>query len=99
MTFSKNFPRTIKGSNYPIWEEVYLSKDEETEQELKARRENFEIMKECVADAKKIVANNSLKDYQSDVISVAIALFEKRASHEVFHKENKCKEKFDSKVN
>ena len=27
MTFSKSFPRTIKGSNYPRWEEVFISED------------------------------------------------------------------------
>jgi len=28
MAFSKSFPKTIKGSNYPRWEEVFLTDDE-----------------------------------------------------------------------
>jgi len=28
MAFSKSFPRTLKGSSYPIWEEVLLSEEE-----------------------------------------------------------------------
>ena len=32
-----------------------------------------------------------------NVVRLAVALFEKRASHEIFFKENKAKEKFDEK--
>jgi len=39
MGFSKSFPRTTDKSVYPIWEEISLSKEEETEQESLARRE------------------------------------------------------------
>ena len=98
MTFSKSFPRTLKGSSYPIWEEILLSEEEEREAELKARDENFELMKECIDKAKEILKDKNLKDYQSDVISMAIALFDKIASHSVYHKEAKAKEKFDNKI-
>lgn len=40
MVFSKTFPRTLKGSSYPIWEEINLSDEEE-----KAKKENSELMK------------------------------------------------------
>ena len=33
MPFSKSFPRTIKGSNYPRWEEIFISEQEESEEE------------------------------------------------------------------
>ena len=98
MAFSKSFPRTLKGSSYPIWEEVFLSEDEEREAELKAKRENYELMKECIDKAKEILKDKNLKDYQSDVVILSIALFDKIASHSVYHKENKAKEKFDKKV-
>ena len=52
-------------------------------------------MKECMDDANKIFSDKNLKDFQSDVVKVAVALFEKRASHEVFWKESKAKDKFD----
>jgi hypothetical protein len=55
-------------------------------------------MKECVDDAKGIMQDKVLKDFQSDLISLARALFEKRASHSVYWKESKCKEKFDKEV-
>lgn len=97
MVYSKNFPRTIEGSNYPRWEEVSLTDAEENEVEAKARKENIELMRECINDAKEIFKENGFKDYQSDVISIGIALFEKRAGHTVHHKERKAKEKFDKK--
>ena len=49
-----------------------------------------------MADAKLIMDDKGMKEYQSDLISLAISLFVKRASHSVYWKENKCKEKFDA---
>ena len=37
------------------------------------------------------------KSYQSDAVRISISLFEKRANHLAFDKENKAKEKFDKK--
>jgi hypothetical protein len=98
MTFSKSFPRNIKGSNYPRWDEVSLTDDEERLEEAKCRTENIRIMDECISDAKSIIAKQNLKPFQSDLIRIANALFEKRASHSIYWKENKAKEKFD-KIN
>ena len=95
MPFSKNFPRTIEGSNYPKWEEVFLTEKEEKAVEERCRQENLVLMKECVEDAKKLMAEKNLKEYQSDLMQLAIALFEKRASHAVYSKESLAKEKFD----
>ena len=95
MTFSKSYPKTTDKSVYPKWVEVKLSEEEEREEEEKARRENAVLMKECIADAKKILSDEKLKDYQTDLIHVAIALFEKRASHSIYWKEEKAKQKFD----
>tara|TARA_Y100000310_G_scaffold339460_1_gene432149 strand:- start:27 stop:338 length:312 start_codon:yes stop_codon:yes gene_type:complete len=97
MAFSKSFPRTTEKSSYPIWEEIYLNDEEEKEVEENSRNENLFLMKECINDAKKIISENDLKDYQSDVISMAISLFEKRGSHSIFKKEQRAKEKFDEK--
>ncbi|MBW2999354.1 hypothetical protein KY339_01670 [Candidatus Woesearchaeota archaeon] len=96
MAFSKTFPKQIEGSNYPRWEEVFLTEQEELEQEQLAKTENIELMKKCIDDAKAILAEKGLKHYQSDVVNMAISMFEKRASHTVFWKESKCKEKFDN---
>jgi len=125
MVFSKSFPKTVPGSSYPQWEEVFLTEEEEKEEERKCREENMRIMKECISDAKEIVMKKTLKcqkhstgqldqrnvsehaqeppvsdrrfltDYQTDIVNIAISLFEKRASHSVYWKESKAKEKFD----
>ena len=46
-------------------------------------------------DAKKIALTKDLKDFQTDIINLAIALFEKRASHAVYWKEEEAKNRFD----
>jgi len=82
---------------YPKWEEIYLTETEEANVDEAAKKENLKIMKACIEDAKTIFKESDLKEYQTDIINTAIALFEKRASHSVFWKESKAKEKFDSK--
>ncbi len=96
MTFSKTFPKTIPGTNYPQWEEVFLKSEEEKQAEEQCRKENFRLMDECLQDAKTLVIKNGINTDENRA-QVAIALFEKRASHVVFWKESKAKEKFDEK--
>lgn len=95
MVYYKTFPRTIEGSNYPRWEEIYLTEEEEKQEEERCRRDNLRIMKEAIEDARRIMVEKGLKDYQSDLINLAIALFRKRASYAVHYKEQKAKKKFD----
>jgi hypothetical protein len=95
MTYSKSFPKTIEGRNFPTWEEVYLTEEEEASVEEQARQEHKKVMKECIEEAKTIFQEMGLKDYQSDLINMAIALFRKRAAYSIHHKEQKAKEKFD----
>ena len=95
MGFSRRFPRDVKGSPYPAWEEIYLSKEEEGELEEQQRAENLEVMRECLRDAKALVQEEEMKEFQSNIVSLAIALFEKRASHAVYWKKEAAKEKFD----
>ena len=97
MVFYKTFPRTTDKSAYPIWEEITLTDVEEKEQEVIARRENIDLMKQCIDDSKVIMKEKNLKPFQTDMINIAIALFEKRGSHQVYYKERKAKEKFDEK--
>jgi len=94
MSFSKTFPRTVQGSNYPIWEEITLSDDEEKDIERQCKRENFYLLDESIQEAKALAIKNGMNS-NSTVTRLAIALFEKRASHIVFLKESKAKEKFD----
>lgn len=96
MAFSKSFPRRGK-TNYPVWEDIYLTGEEESAVEREARVENNKLMKECLDDAKAVLAEKQFKSYQADVIRIAISLFEKRASHAVWCKERKCRNKFDEK--
>ena len=95
MPFSKSFPRTVKGSSYPQWEEVFLTEEEGKEEERKCKEENIRVMKDCIDDANQIIKEKNLKDYQTDLVNLAISLFEKRASHSIYWKESKAKEKFD----
>ena len=96
MSFSKSFPRIVKGSNYPVWEEVSLNDDEEAGVEVKAWEENVSLMKKCLEEAKKILLDKGLEGSSANVVRVGADLFGKCASHNVYHKEAKCKEKFDS---
>lgn len=98
MAFSKTFPKTLPGTNYPIWEEVSLSAEEEKQIEDQCRKENFQLLDECLSDAKIIAIKHGLNTDENRV-QLAIPLFEKRASHVVFAKELKAKEKFDIKNN
>ncbi len=94
MPFSKTFPKTVPGSNFPVWEEVFLTDEEEQSVEEQCRRENFRILDQCLDDAKALAIKHRLNTEENQ-IALGVALFEKRASHEVFWKENKAKEKFD----
>ncbi|MFO8016602.1 MAG: hypothetical protein R6U32_05850 [Candidatus Woesearchaeota archaeon] len=91
----KAFPRIVEGRNYPVWEEVSLTEKEEFVQDNKAKRENIKLMKRCIEDARKMLDEMGLREYQSDVLGVALALFRKHASHAVYWKDSRCKEKFD----
>ncbi|MFC1698212.1 hypothetical protein ACFL1H_07765 [Nanoarchaeota archaeon] len=97
MPYTKNFAKKSDKSVYPVWEEVSLTEEEEKQQEQIARKENIELMKECLDDAYKVLHDKQFKQDQEDLIDIAIALFEKRASHTVHFKESKAKEKFDKK--
>ena len=99
MPFSKSFPKTSKTSNYPQWEEIALTEEEERLVEQKSKEENIKLFKECIEEAKSIIQEKGLKDYQTDLIHIAASLFEKHASHEIYWKENKAKEKFDEIFN
>lgn len=96
MPFSKTFPRTIPGSNYPAWEEVYLTEEEEKAVEVECQTENFRLLDDCLREAKALAIKHGMNT-EDIVTRLAIALFEKRASHEVFWKESKAKEKFDER--
>ena len=94
MAFSKNFPKQVPGSNYPLWEEVTLNADEEKSVEEHCRRENFRLLDESLQEAKALAIKHMM-NMEEIVARLAIALFEKKASHTVFWKEHKAKEKFD----
>jgi len=96
MVFSKSFPRKSDKSVYPNWDEVVLDNDEEVSIEQRARAENIDLFGECVRDAKKILVGENLRPFEDNLVRISIALFEKRASHAVFWKENAAKDKFDN---
>jgi hypothetical protein len=96
MAFSKTFPKKSDKSAYPNWIEIYLTEEEERAAEEECRAENNKAMRECIEDARMIVQEKRLLESQGVLTRIAVALFEKRGSHEVFFKEKKAKEKFDS---
>jgi hypothetical protein len=98
MTFSKKFPRDVQGSNYPVWEEIKLTPEEEKDIEQKCRVENFQLMEECLGDAQTLAIKSRVNN-DENVVRLAISLFEKRASHEIYWKERKAKEKFEQRKN
>ena len=94
MAFSKTFPKQVPGSNYPSWEEIYLSEEEERQIEEECDSTNYQLLDECLREAKSLVIKHAVNS-EENIAHLAIALFEKRASHVVFWKEIKAKEKFD----
>ena len=94
MIFSKTFPKPVSGSNYPVWEEIYLTEQEESAAEELCSKENFKLLDQALNEAKMMAIKHGLNTDENR-IKLAIALFEKKASHAVFWKENKAKEKFD----
>jgi hypothetical protein len=94
MAFVKSFPKN--GSNYPRWEEVRLTDEEVALIEKSTKEENIELFLECLNDAKQIMQASKLRAFESNAVSIAISLFEKRASHTIFRKEQKAREKFDA---
>ena len=94
--FSKSFCKHVEGSVHGKWVEVTLNDEEEREVEKAAGAENAKIFARCLDEARNVIAEKKLKSYQSDVISIAIALFEKQGRHSRYWKENRCREKLDS---
>ncbi len=95
MPFSKRFPRDVPGSNFPLWEEIFLTEEEEKQVEEDCRKENFRLLDHCLREAKALAIKQEINT-EENVTHLAIALFEKKASHVVFWKENKAKEKFNA---
>lgn len=98
MSFSKNFPRKLAENSLPVWEEITLTAQEESQVEEECRKINFRLLDECLQDAKALSIKNSINTDEIRT-SLAIALFEKRSSHVIFWKENVAKEKFEKKFN
>src|SRR3989338_7431177 len=95
MVFSKAFPRHLPGSSSPVWEEITLSEEEEQEAEEKSQRDNFCLLDASLQEAKALAIKHGINS-GANVTRMAIALFEKKASHQVFWKEKKAKEKFEA---
>lgn len=93
MGFKKSFRNTSDKSVYPNWVEVELTKEEEEKAEQKANAEQLKAMIRCVDDASVIADEKGLSSMERT--KIATALFDKRASHKVFYKERKAREKFD----
>ena len=93
MVYVKSFP---KNSATPTeWVKIKLSEKDEKEIEKSVRVKNALLFDECLNDATGILRAGALKEYQTNIVNIARALFEKRASHLVYQKEAYCREKFE----
>ncbi len=92
MAFSKRFPKDVPGSNYPVWREISLTEQEEEEIERQCREHNLSLLDESLSEAKALAIKHGINTEES-VAALAVTLFEKRASHAVFWKELRAKEK------
>lgn len=95
MAFSKTFPRQLPGSSATVWEEITLSEEEEKHAEESCRQENFRLLDEALLEARSLAIKHSINT-DANVARLAVALFEKKASHQVFWKEKMAKEKFEA---
>jgi hypothetical protein len=95
MSFVKTYPREMPGTNQTRWEEIVLDPQEEKEEEQRARLENIYLLRQCIADARNVMIDEDLGNYNSQVINLAVSMFQKRASHAVFYKEKRCRLKFE----
>jgi hypothetical protein len=94
MAYTKAFPKRSDKAIYPQWEDILLTPEEEAVAERECRRENNNLMASCLEDAKALLKEKGFKGYESSVVSLAAALFEKRASHVAYWKEELAREKF-----
>lgn len=88
--FYKSFP--VRNEMGVKWEEIYLMPKDEKLAEEQANMQNLEVMQNCLDDAKQILSKNNYKLMQNSIVNVAMQLFSKRADHNVFYKERKCRE-------
>lgn len=95
MTFTKRFPKDIATSPYPQWIEVTLSDEEERSVEESVRKQHAKLLVRCVQDAKQVAKSSEVHADPAELVSLAKALFDKQASHVVFHKEARAREKFE----
>ena len=98
MAFHKNFPHQKTEGTYTTWVEIVLSEEEEQKIEEKARDDHITVYNQCLDDAKEILLKNGMKAFDPNIIQLASSLFEKRASHAVYYKEEAAKAKFDQQI-
>lgn len=94
--FIRRIPKTVKGSPYPNWVEVKLTEEEAANIMMEAKEQHKTIFKFCIEDAKQILEETNIYKLEDapiiaeNIIQVAVALFDKRASHVVFAVEKEC---------
>lgn len=96
MAFTKSFPVQKTEGSYTSWKEISLDHDEEKHAEEKARDDHIRQFQECLDDAKEILLKTGMKQFDPNIIAVANTLFEKRASHTSYYKEDAARKKFNA---
>ena len=91
----KSFPVQAGENSQTVWKEIGLTPKEEFVEEQKARRDYLSLMKICIDDARKLMDEKGMPEYQADIMNIALNLFRKRASHVSYWKDLRCREKFE----
>lgn len=73
-----------------------MSEEEEKQVEEECKQENFKLLDDSLRQAKTLVIKHAINT-EDNVARLAVALFEKQASHVIFWKESRAKEKFEGK--
>lgn len=76
------------------WIDISLTDSEEADAIEQAEREHRDIMGQCINEAKGMGIKNKLEG-ASDITKIAIALFDKRARHTQFIREDFARTNFE----
>ncbi|MCF7861294.1 hypothetical protein K9M79_03525 [Candidatus Woesearchaeota archaeon] len=94
MTYIKSFPRTKDSTTH--WVDIKLDDKEEQKVSAIHRNLNKNLYQQCLKDAAVILEKSEMKEFQTNIVQIATALFNKRSSHLVYSKDSYCREKLEA---
>lgn len=100
MSLAKRFPTEVNKeitTKETRWEEYNLTQKEEKLIHNQSVARHKALFAECFSLASKIIEDEGAKPYQTSLVNVAIALFNKHARHEHFMQEEFLRLKHEKK--